>query len=33
MRILITLHNFLPEPCFGAERVAIRHMRELRREH
>jgi glycosyltransferase involved in cell wall biosynthesis len=31
MRILITLHNFLPEPCFGAERVAIRHMRELRR--
>ena len=32
MRILVTLHNFLPEPCFGAERVAIRHMRELRRE-
>jgi glycosyltransferase involved in cell wall biosynthesis len=31
MRILITLHNFLPEPCFGAERVAIRHLRELRR--
>jgi glycosyltransferase involved in cell wall biosynthesis len=31
MRILVTLHNFLPEPCFGAERVAIRHMRELRR--
>jgi glycosyltransferase involved in cell wall biosynthesis len=31
MRILVTLHNFLPEPCFGAERVAIRHMRELGR--
>ena len=31
MRILVTLHNFLPEPCFGAERVAIRHVREMRR--
>jgi len=31
MRILVTLHNFVPEPCFGAERVAIRHMRELLR--
>jgi glycosyltransferase involved in cell wall biosynthesis len=31
MRILVTLHNFFPEPCFGAERVAIRHMREMRR--
>ncbi len=31
MRILVTLHNFLPEPCFGAERVAIRHMGELLR--
>jgi glycosyltransferase involved in cell wall biosynthesis len=30
MRVLVTLHNFLPERCFGAERVAIRHMRELR---
>jgi glycosyltransferase involved in cell wall biosynthesis len=32
MRILVTLHNFLPEPCFGAERAAIRHMREMRRD-
>jgi glycosyltransferase involved in cell wall biosynthesis len=31
MRILVTLHNFLPEPCFGAERVAMRQMRELLR--
>jgi glycosyltransferase involved in cell wall biosynthesis len=31
MRLLVTLHNFLPERCFGAERVAIRHMREMRR--
>jgi glycosyltransferase involved in cell wall biosynthesis len=32
MRILVTLHNFLPDPCFGAERVAIRQMREMRRD-
>ncbi len=32
MRILVTLHNFIPEPCFGAERVAIRQMREMRRD-
>lgn len=31
MRILITLHNFLPEPCFGAERVAMRQAREMLR--
>jgi len=31
MKILVTLHNFLPEPCFGAERVAMRQMRELAR--
>jgi glycosyltransferase involved in cell wall biosynthesis len=31
LRILVTLHNFLPEPCFGAERVAMRQMRELLR--
>jgi glycosyltransferase involved in cell wall biosynthesis len=31
MRILVTLHNFLPEPCFGAERVAMRQMREMLR--
>ena len=31
MKVLVTLHNFVPEACFGAERVAIRHMRELRR--
>jgi glycosyltransferase involved in cell wall biosynthesis len=32
MRILVTLHNFVPEPCFGAERVAMRQMREMLRE-
>ena len=32
MRVLVTLHNFLPEPCFGAERAAIRHMCEMRRD-
>ena len=31
MRILVTLHNFLPEPCFGAERVAMRQLREMLR--
>lgn len=31
MRILLTLHNFLPAPVFGAEGVAIAQMRELRR--
>lgn len=31
MRILVTLHNFLPAACFGAERVAMRQMREMLR--
>jgi glycosyltransferase involved in cell wall biosynthesis len=31
MRILVTLHNFLPEPTRGAETVAIAQMRELLR--
>jgi glycosyltransferase involved in cell wall biosynthesis len=31
MRILVALHNFLPNPCFGAERVAIRQVREMLR--
>jgi glycosyltransferase involved in cell wall biosynthesis len=31
VRTLVTLHNFLPEPCFGAERAAIRQMREMRK--
>ncbi len=31
MRILVALHNFLPDPCFGAEQVAIRQMREMLR--
>jgi glycosyltransferase involved in cell wall biosynthesis len=31
MRVLVALHNFLPSPCFGAERVAMRQMREMRR--
>jgi glycosyltransferase involved in cell wall biosynthesis len=29
MRILVTLHNFVPEPTMGAENVAIAQMREL----
>lgn len=29
MRILVTLHNFVPEPTRGAETVAIAQMREL----
>jgi glycosyltransferase involved in cell wall biosynthesis len=31
MRILVTLHNFVPEPTMGAETVAIAQMRELLR--
>lgn len=31
MRILITLHNFLPAPLMGAESVAIAQMREMKR--
>ena len=31
MRILVTLHNFIPEPGRGAETVAIAQMRELLR--
>lgn len=31
MRLLLTLHNFLPEPLFGAERACIAQMRELLR--
>jgi glycosyltransferase involved in cell wall biosynthesis len=31
MRLLVTLHNFLPEPTRGAENVAIAQMRELLR--
>ena len=31
MRILVTLHNFVPEPTMGAETVAIAQIRELLR--
>jgi glycosyltransferase involved in cell wall biosynthesis len=31
VRILLTLHNFIPEPTLGAENVAIAQIRELRR--
>lgn len=34
MRFLFTLHNFYPEPVYGAEKVCIQQMRELlRRGH
>ncbi len=31
MRILLTIHNFLPEPTLGAENACLAQMRELRR--